>query len=386
MNPETQSTLFLSLVLRGSRFEGHSIPVEVLPELAAYRELVVEVAREIHRRKHPHRKRVPSGFVEHFQLRLQRLDSGSAICRLERVGPATSPLFLPSAQPDEFDEAREWIGELVTEMAGGRAPPKRFPRHLLPAFNSFGKRLREDESIELRRPDQLSGPVYDPEVRKRIVLLASQSYQSETEVTGTIDGADVQTRRFRLRLEDGRGIWATYAPAMEPAVLGALQRHTRTRVQVVGIGNFNRQEVIESFEEVFHVTVYDLIDEQGVRSIEKRLKELQALEAGWLDGEGQAPPVAGLRWLQQALVELIGAGLPVPYLYPTPTGGVQAEWSLGPWEVSAEIDLVTRSAWLHATHAEEDEVREARCELTTEAGEDTLLDFVLEFLPDEELG
>jgi hypothetical protein len=370
--------------LRGARFESHSIPVEVLPELAAFQELVVEVAKELYRRRHPNRKRVSSGFVEHFQLRLQQIEGGSAVCRLERVLPPSSPLFRPVEQPDEFDEAQELIGELIIEMAGGRSVPRRFPRHLLPAFNNFGKRLREDESIELHRPDQPVVPLYTLEVRKRIVLLASHSYQAETEVTGIIDSADVLSRRFRLRLEEGRGVWATYPPAMEQSVLGALQRHTRTRVHVVGIGNFNREDLIESFEEVFHVTAYDLIDEQSVRSIEKRIKELQVLEAGWCDGEGEALPVAGLRWLQQVLVELIGAGLPMPYLYPTPVGGVQAEWSLGPWEISAEIDLGTRSAYLHATHMKEEEVRDVRCDLTTEAGEDKLLDFVLEFMPAEE--
>lgn len=83
--------------LTGSRFGQPGMPVEVLPELAAYRELVATVARELFLRRNPGRQRVPRGFTESFQLRLERVDKGSTIPVLERVSPESVPF-------SEFDD------------------------------------------------------------------------------------------------------------------------------------------------------------------------------------------------------------------------------------------------------------------------------------------
>lgn len=42
------------------------------------------------------------------------------------------------------------------------------------------------------------------------------------------------------------------------------------------------------------------------------------------------------------------AGVPAPYLYPLPDGGVAAEWTLSEWEISAEIRRDGGTVRLHA--------------------------------------
>jgi hypothetical protein len=78
--------------------------------------------------------------------------------------------------------------------------------------------------------------------------------------------------------------------------------------------------------------------------IATRLKTLAELEEGWLDGKGYAPDKTQLAWLSTAFDTLYDPTLPLPYLYPTAEGGIQAEWSLGDWEISLEIDLVEQVA------------------------------------------
>lgn len=74
--------------------------------------------------------------------------------------------------------------------------------------------------------------------------------------------------------------------------------------------------------------------------IAQRLQEIGALEDGWLNGEGQSIPPEGIALLKSELPNLIEhRGLPEPHLYPTMAGGVQAEWALGPWEVSAAFSF-----------------------------------------------
>ena len=78
--------------------------------------------------------------------------------------------------------------------------------------------------------------------------------------------------------------------------------------------------------------------------IATRLETLAKLEEGWLDGKGYAPDKTQLAWLSTAFDTFYDPGLPLPYLYPTAEGGVQAEWSLGDWEISLEIDLAGQVA------------------------------------------
>lgn len=91
-----------------------------------------------------------------------------------------------------------------------------------------------------------------------------------------------------------------------------------------------------------------------------RLAELAKLEDGWLDGEGRAPDRKALAWLAERFERCWPRALPLPYLYPTVEGGVQAEWSIPPYAVSLEVDLGKREAEWHAldlkTRAEETRV------------------------------
>ena len=60
------------------------------------------------------------------------------------------------------------------------------------------------------------------------------------------------------------------------------------------------------------------------RDVESRLDELALLEDGWLDGEGDA--------ISPLLIQLVRdkfhkpEGLPQPFVYPTPEGGITVEW------------------------------------------------------------
>lgn len=89
------------------------------------------------------------------------------------------------------------------------------------------------------------------------------------------------------------------------------------------------------------------------------LNSFQALEPGWMNGEGVAPSAVGLSWLHEMLLAGITKyDLTDPLLSPTLDGGVQAEWHLHPWYVSAEFNLEERTASLHAANVETNEVEE----------------------------
>lgn len=97
-----------------------------------------------------------------------------------------------------------------------------------------------------------------------------------------------------------------------------------------------------------------------------QLEELKVLRDGWLDGKGLAPPSDGLDWLSKAFTEHYADNLSPPYLCPVPEGGVRFEWSLGPQDVSLEIDLTKRSGEWHCLNLDTDEDEAATLRLESD--------------------
>ena len=92
--------------------------------------------------------------------------------------------------------------------------------------------------------------------------------------------------------------------------------------------------------------------------IGSQLDQLRLLQDGWLEGKGLSPPESSLDWLQDAFDRHFPDEAPLPHLYPTETGGVQAEWSIGSMEISLDLDLDTRSGEWHALDTDAGKVEE----------------------------
>ena len=116
----------------------------------------------------------------------------------------------------------------------------------------------------------------------------------------------------------------------------------------------------------------DAIEEDRFQ-IRQSLNELKALEYGWADGMqhpsrwgegyGKVPSADGLDWLASQLARHYVSGLPEPHLYPTPEGGVQIEWHIGPFEVDLNVDLDAQSGEWGCTNVETHEDSERDLDL-----------------------
>ena len=67
---------FLRPRLVGKRFEGHSIPLELLGDLAVLEAMVIEVAKWRYLQDNPNRKRSPRKFTEGISLTLTSVEQG----------------------------------------------------------------------------------------------------------------------------------------------------------------------------------------------------------------------------------------------------------------------------------------------------------------------
>lgn len=105
---------------------------------------------------------------------------------------------------------------------------------------------------------------------------------------------------------------------------------------------------------------------------EARLAELEALEAGWLDGEGAPIERESLQAARGLLAALTEFHVSRPRIYPTPTGGVQLEWH-GPGP-RVEVLLLDRVQEIFVLHVDgnEDTVRGAETYATARVVADLL--------------
>ena len=100
--------------------------------------------------------------------------------------------------------------------------------------------------------------------------------------------------------------------------------------------------------------------------ISAQIDDMRLLKDGWLEGQGKTPSKEGLSWLSQAFDNYYPSDLPLPYLYPTEPGGVQAEWSLGRNEITLEIDLAEHAGYFHVLQMEDDTEKTLRLDLGSE--------------------
>ena len=147
---------------------------------------------------------------------------------------------------------------------------------------------------------------------------------------------------FQLLLVGGRRIGADIDPAHESVVIRAFNHYReKMKISVQGVGVYDKANRLQRIETVDHVAELDPLD------IAARIDELKLLTDGWLDGRGWALDSGGLDWIQELLETHLPDDLPLPYLYPTPEGGIQAEWSIGGTEVSLEFDLAQHTGEWH---------------------------------------
>lgn len=249
------TTDLASLRFDGKRFEGHALDVECTQELIAYRNLVVECAKELWRRKNPYRVRLPRGFEEDFRLQFNRLEDGSAVIPLQRVR-MDDQSELDWGNLDEFDEAADLIDAAIAAANEDKLLPDTLPANVIPLFRDFGKSLRPDEVLFTRSRHGSTEAAYTAKARKRLTEWVGPSYEDTVDVIGEVRMANVGPGTFSLQLDNSEILVSGhFSPEQESEVLEALRNHRSLRLRVEGIAEFatiDRQ--IKKFSRVDKVT------------------------------------------------------------------------------------------------------------------------------------
>ncbi|MFK7818241.1 MAG: hypothetical protein AB8G99_05965, partial [Planctomycetaceae bacterium] len=105
----SETTPFLSPHLVGKRFDGHSIPLEVLRDLSVFHDMILEVAKWHYLEDNPERKRSPRGFTEGVSLQLTDIGDGSAVANIALVVTSAAATLFPPENQQYYERARESI-------------------------------------------------------------------------------------------------------------------------------------------------------------------------------------------------------------------------------------------------------------------------------------
>jgi hypothetical protein len=156
---------------------------------------------------------------------------------------------------------------------------------------------------------------------------------------GRISEVDQARNSLELELNDGSRVKAPLTSQHLETVMTAFAEYRNGgTVALHCVVKKDRQDRLKSIEVIEHMSLLDPLD------VAHRLEALSVLQDGWLNGKGKAPSKEGLKWFLSAFETHFASVLPLPHLYPTPEGGIQAEWSFQDWEVSLAVNLDSKHA------------------------------------------
>ncbi|GGG09051.1 hypothetical protein GCM10011344_07070 [Dokdonia pacifica] len=323
----------------GSRFENHTMPLELLEDLKVLQEMTVEMAKALYLEQNTDRQRVPKNFTQGISFELEGLQEGSTIPKIIMTF-ALAGMF-PEANVTYFEQASEHIKEVVQIASEDGNISENAPSSVLAYFNRFGKKLREDEHIEFRPEHSDKKARFTRNTRRKLISASSTSgeYTEDTMLRGTLCEMDKSKLSFQIETPSGKKITGFYDELQYSQFLqafGASQGNQKVIVNGLGkFSSFSKLKEIKSVEELI------LLDENDLGY---RLDELSQLKDGWLNGEGTKLSKEALKWFELKFETFIEALEVNTYAYPTPDGNLQLEWSNEDLDIELVVNLETKTS------------------------------------------
>jgi hypothetical protein len=227
----------VAITFKGPRFEDGGIDLAAVREVLTYGDMLTELAKELWRRKHPTRERLPRRFEDSLVLKfyqVSKTESCTLVLHREIDQDGTGNLF-----PDESDEATELWTDTVSAAEQDKPLPEAYPKHLLPSFGNCGKSLGNGESMKFKTLRTGKVASFNKVVRDRLVRLAEADYEDVVDVVGEIRSTDLDGLNYTIRLDNQDKVAGKFTPEQEELITDALRLHAQQRLRVKGRGLFD---------------------------------------------------------------------------------------------------------------------------------------------------
>ena len=351
---------FMTLRLVGRRFLNHSVPIEILSDIAHLKDLVLEMAKMEYLDDHSDRQRMPNGFAQLFDLRLAIIKPGSTQLGFMYKQPKQSPI--PPEKEIYLNRGRDRIIEIINRASGENVGRNLdISERAGNLFSKLGHSLSDDESIEFHGNSSNNVAQLTKEISRKIMSHSCPSRDNritgEVKLEGLISEINQNKMTFQIELASGRRLSAPLNSNLLDLTIETLRGYRQgLQSRFTGKGRVNHIN-----GRVLEISSIDSIINRS--KISAQLDDMRTLKDGWLEGEGKAPPQAGIEWLDLKFETHFQMKTPLPYLYPTEAGGIQAEWSLGPYEISLDMHLDTHTGLWYQLNLDSDVDHEVQLNL-----------------------
>lgn len=228
-------------IFEGERYKNCQLDEDALSELIIYQKLLKETAKFLWRQKHPDRIRLPPEFEKKCSAKVINLHKGSTCVDIA---------LFEFADGNELEEAAELIAE-TCEAINNKSPlPLNFPKTVIPLFKSYGKTLKDGESIAQKTPNRDSVVKYSRATREKFLEMFGEEVLTAVTVTAVVTMANIRNHKMELALEDGRHIAASFKEDQEKFILEALMEHRHLRLEIVGEGAFSQDGELEAISNI----------------------------------------------------------------------------------------------------------------------------------------
>jgi hypothetical protein len=326
----------------GTRFEGHRLPLDVLPDLSAFRDLLVSYVKSEWRAVHVNRERLPKGFEKSISFDLVEIRDGSAVPKLEWDRENAQMLL-----PDFSDELGDMVEKSYLKIlnlfdgAAGTQPASGLTSENILALNRFGSGLLDHERIEFLGSYGADGNVVylDSRRRKHLITRARDTYQARFEDVGKLLGSEVDPDRAGgglivvLTEQHGTIRIPVSAERVREEFDGSIDAEVQFRLLI----ELDNKDKFRGIAAVFDVDVIDAAVIANLQRCKERISALRKLEKGWHDGGGLAitqEAAAAAARLLTARPSLSGSY----HIYPMDDGGLLFEFLYAGWDYSVEIN------------------------------------------------
>ncbi|REC98882.1 hypothetical protein DFO60_4835 [Ectopseudomonas oleovorans] len=325
----------------GARYDGGRLPVDVLSDLGAFRDLLVAFAKDDWKSRNTDRERVPKGFDKSLTFSLTSIEEGSARPQLQwdrDAAQAALPGF--SHEIDEIlENAYDKLLHLI-ETADQAANDISLSSSHVRALNKFGAKLRPGERIEFKQRSNASNVIYlDTSKRRTLITRVHETYQLRYESVGTFIGLNVHEQCIYVRTTDRGDI---KIPIAHDRIIDEFDGKILSEIQFDLNLELDHHDNVKNVLDVYSA---ELIDANTGRNSEffKELAEIARLEEGWLDGEGESISRTAIETTKLVLKST--EDLPANYkIFPTEQAGILLEFKQTDWAYSLEI---AKSGSLH---------------------------------------
>ncbi len=328
---------YLTFKYVGRRFDGGKLPIDVLSDLHAFRDLIAAFAKSNFKKSHPDRKRVPQGFDRSISFALVGIDDGSAIPRLE-LQSEVAQQNLPNIANhiDEFvkDAYRQVIDFI--ETAAGDEEIIALPQDAIRAFSKFGANIKDAEKIEFTKNAANGSAIVSLDSYRRKILLKriSEQYTIDFSGIGILTGVDISHNTIQIKTDEYNDIKMNLEGTLIDIndFTGSLSNKVEFSLSII----LDKNDIFKSVSEIYTVDLIKPHTEDLLRCV-KRIDSISKNEPGWLE-ENQGVRLVHQAAMNATRIVFMRAELANIYrIYPTESGGISIEFDIGKWSYAIEV-------------------------------------------------